>query len=216
MNKSDLKDGMVVELRKGKRFLIVKNLMIGNTWYELSWYNDDLIDCSNRDFDIVKIWGINDGFSITAILDPNKECGIELLWERNEVDWSKVPKDTKVLVSNGEGDDVDFKDSFVRRYFAKYENGMCYTYAQGTDSWTSEGYCYKLVSWKYCKLAEEPKVEVSEEFQIGQITEEKHEYCMKNNKESGVGDCSKCEYNMLDDCTITYIVKNYNVTRKDK
>ncbi|MFR2233353.1 MAG: hypothetical protein ACLS6A_12050 [Roseburia intestinalis] len=63
------------------------------------------------------------------------------------VDWSKVPVDTPVLVT----DRKDAAESeWKKRYFAKYENGMVYTWANGATSWSGE----IVSSWKYAKLAE--------------------------------------------------------------
>jgi len=65
-----------------------------------------------------------------------------------QVDWSKVPVDTKVLVrSNGE--------DWTRRYFARYEDGKYYCFGSGSTSWSTSK--YDATSWKYCKLAEEEK-----------------------------------------------------------
>lgn len=62
------------------------------------------------------------------------------------VDWSKIPVDTKVLVSdNGE--------YWVRRYFAEYVNGEVYVFTDGRTSFTIEG--EDIISWKYTKLYEE-------------------------------------------------------------
>ena len=67
------------------------------------------------------------------------------------VDWSKVPVDTPVLVT-------DRKDAAEsegkKRYFAKYENGMVYTWANGATSWSGE----IVSSWMYAKLAESEEV----------------------------------------------------------
>ena len=62
------------------------------------------------------------------------------------VDWSKVPVDTKILVSE------DGKD-WCRRYFAKYEGGRVYAFMDGTTSFTSSS--ESSLSWKYAKLYEE-------------------------------------------------------------
>lgn len=62
------------------------------------------------------------------------------------VDWSKVPVDTKVLVSdNGE--------YWARRYFAEYVNGEVYVFTDGRTSFTIEDDA--IISWKYTKLYEE-------------------------------------------------------------
>ena len=42
------------------------------------------------------------------------------------IDWSKVEVNTKVLISGT-----------VRRYFAKYKDGLVYTFKNGTDYWSS-------------------------------------------------------------------------------
>ena len=61
------------------------------------------------------------------------------------LDWSKVPVDTKILVSN------DGK-CWCRRYFAEYEGGRVYTFMDGTTSFTGSN--ESLLSWKYAKLYE--------------------------------------------------------------
>ena len=76
-------------------------------------------------------------------------CGNRmLLWLYEEyqdptVDWSKVPIDTKILVSN-DGND------WYKRYFARYENGIVYCWDMGATSWTTR----ITNNWNYAKLAE--------------------------------------------------------------
>lgn len=67
---------------------------------------------------------------------------------KENVDWSKVPVDTKILVS-----DYDDTSVWIRRYFAKYENGIVYAFSDGLTSFTigDAGVC----GWKYAKLYEE-------------------------------------------------------------
>lgn len=63
-----------------------------------------------------------------------------------EVDWSKVPVDTPVLVSD---DGVNWK----RRYFAKVNNtGEIFAFSCGATSWSADE--YSPVRYKYIKLAE--------------------------------------------------------------
>lgn len=198
MIKSDLKNGMVVELRNGRRLLVMDNLLFDKKFIkevELNDFTDTLIYIGlNKEFDIIKVYK-----DVRAFIETN--C--KPIWKREEVDWSKVPVDTKVLVSNSDKNGLDFEDSFVRRYFAKYENGMFYTYAQGTDSWTSESYCYSLVPWKYCKLAEEPKEKVTKE-------ELKEEYLDFMEPEFNGYECDEEEI----ECLTEWLLDNYNVTRK--
>ena len=70
-----------------------------------------------------------------------------------DVDWSKVPVDTKILVSE-DGED------WYRRYFAKYEGGIIYAFPDGLSSFTARykpeyGGYRRVCAWKYAKLYEE-------------------------------------------------------------
>lgn len=88
------------------------------------------------------------GFDSFA-LDEN---GLDRLKEVEEkettVDWSKVEVDTPVLVKGVN------EDSWLRRYFAKYEDGRVYTWRDGATSWSVENK-YSLAWCAYAKLAEE-------------------------------------------------------------
>ena len=105
-----------------------------------------------------------DEIKIPFILEPTgKSCArdidcdtcqmLTMLWLLEEyeepkepkVDWSKVEVDTPILVRDNEDSE------WQRFYFAKYENGLVYTWVAGTTSWTAKGNMYK---WKYAKLAE--------------------------------------------------------------
>ena len=62
------------------------------------------------------------------------------------VDWSKVAVDTPILVR-------DYKENeWIKRYFAKYENGKVYTWLGGATSWSVYG--GNVTDWKFAKLAE--------------------------------------------------------------
>ena len=62
------------------------------------------------------------------------------------VDWSKVAVDTPILVRFS-GDDKDW----VKRHFARYDNGHVRARINGNTSWTANG---KSDTWTYAKLAE--------------------------------------------------------------
>ena len=89
-------------------------------------------------------------------IDPDCCEYKRLEWANSEyieppVDWSKVSVDTPVLVT----DRKDAAESeWKKRYFAKYENGMVYTWANGATSWSGE----IVSSWMYAKLAESEEV----------------------------------------------------------
>lgn len=73
-------------------------------------------------------------------------------WERwdyrvkPEVDWSKIKVNTRILVSD---DGV----LWIKRYFAKYEDGKVFYFYGGVTSWSNNG--FMLCSCPYAKLAEE-------------------------------------------------------------
>ena len=80
-------------------------------------------------------------------------CGmLQLLWlledykepEKPETDWSKVEVDTPILVRQTKDGE------WLRRHFAKYEDGIVYTWKDGHTSWTED--C--MTGWDYGKLAE--------------------------------------------------------------
>lgn len=71
----------------------------------------------------------------------------EYVEPEQQVDWSKVKVDTPILVRDYEGSE------WIKRYFAKFADGIVYTWQGGTTSWTASGE-YNVISWKYAKLAE--------------------------------------------------------------
>ena len=85
-------------------------------------------------------------------LDCTRCRMLQALWlledyEEPEVDWSKVEVDTPILVRANEA------KPWVRRYFAKYEDGIVYAWNDGRTSWNEA----VATVWKYAKLAEDKK-----------------------------------------------------------
>ena len=76
-------------------------------------------------------------------------CGNKRIkWANSEyveppVDWSKVAVDTPILVN----DSSDRK--WLKRYFARYENGSVFAWNGGKTSWSSEG---NATAWVLAKL----------------------------------------------------------------
>lgn len=65
-----------------------------------------------------------------------------------QVDWSKVPIDTPILVKPIEC------DAWARRYFAGLHDGWVCAWDNGTTSWSTWSQESGYSSWKYAKLAE--------------------------------------------------------------
>lgn len=63
-----------------------------------------------------------------------------------EVDWSKVPVDTPIFVSNS-------GERWFARYFAKYKDGKVYAWGDGATSWSA---CNSddVTTWPFAHLAE--------------------------------------------------------------
>ncbi len=104
-------------------------------------------------------------FVLPNIMESN-DCGgncnvcrmLQTIWlmeepeepEEPEIDWSKVEVDTPIFVRDSENTE------WLKKYFAKYENGHVYVWNLGRTSWTAPN--DKSVSaWSYAKLAEDEK-----------------------------------------------------------
>lgn len=95
MKKSDLKDGMIVELNYGKMGIILNNSIRYNVGFDrLNIFDDNL---RFEDVTIDRIYEVtNDCCSIKEVLNKDN---LTLMWERKkEIDWSKVPFGIKVFV----------------------------------------------------------------------------------------------------------------------
>jgi hypothetical protein len=64
------------------------------------------------------------------------------------VDWSKVPVDTKVYVRDSDS------AYWNHRYFARFEDGKIFTWANGTTSFSAKGFD-DVTWWNQGKLAED-------------------------------------------------------------
>lgn len=150
--KSDLKNGMVIETREGIKYLVVGTALHSkNTWFPIESLKEDL-KSDDESRDIMKVYKdrYEDCFyAVNAIFGRGECCSIDLIWERKEVDWSKVEVDTKLLVS---------RDSQIwyKRYFAMYEDNKVVAFNAGKTSFTNNEDILK--SWNYAKLWSEEKL----------------------------------------------------------
>lgn len=200
MNKSDLKNGMTIKVEKGHEYLFLKNkvyekgddftleLLCCNMEKFLKTYNDNLKHKEISLKDIMKVFDING----------------KLIWERKEIDWSKIPIDTKIWVKDFEN------NNWIPRYFAKYENGKVFAYDYGRTSWSCGD--ESPLGWDYAKLPEEPKKENSH-ITWDYIMAKFEKLCKEQNC-----DCTYCdyeEYTSINDCKIEWIKDNFDKVVQD-
>ena len=89
--------------------------------------------------------------STTNCLDKIKDwCESE--YKEPEVDWSKVPVDTPILVKDDE------YDKWINRYFAYYRDGKVFAYDCGATSWSVDNSFTDTNRWEYAKLANEEDI----------------------------------------------------------
>ena len=69
-------------------------------------------------------------------------------YEEPKVDWGKVKVDTPVLVRDSENTE------WLKKYFAKYEDGIVYVWNLGRTSWTAP-HNKSVSAWQYAKLIED-------------------------------------------------------------
>ena len=197
MVKSDFKNGMSFKTRYGDKCYIIDSKVYRNSDKDESilglW--GSLEEClESYDNELLVLHESPHGADIMEVYDIENN----LIWERDEIDWSKIPRDTKVYVRQNQ------EDGWELRYFTKYENNKFYTYSNGRTFWSDS--FVDLEKWNYCELAEteEPKKEVTLEY-----LREKH------NKEHRKHSCTRCYYNKYDEnCMFAWLLDNYNVTEK--
>ena len=82
--KADLRDGMVVEQRKGEMYLVLAEEVVRKCGYnEMNCYTDDLKCKGYTEGDIVKVYRITPE-SLGRIEDVFIKSNLELIWERKE------------------------------------------------------------------------------------------------------------------------------------
>lgn len=195
MKLKDLKNGMSYKNRNGETFYIINDKVFVKSdvitlryhrelYQELEYYDEDFKWLVNHKWDIMEIY----------------DCDNKLIWERKEVDWSKIPVDTKVLVKNSENGEWN------RRYFAGFINGEITTFSNGMTSWsTSRSNNPILVSWKYAELIENKKVK---NVNMEDIDNQFIEYCKYKRC------ATECGYYGSSSCILAWLLDNYNVSPK--
>ena len=139
MVKVSIKNGMSFIMRNGEKRFVINDGVYGKSWndQELRLYDtlDEHRDVYNGDFTRTGNEVSHRKLDIMKIYD----CDNNLVWERNEIDWSKLPVDTKLLVKHP-------KDkTWKRRYYAgvyDQDKGLIYCYRDGKTSWVDNTTIY--------------------------------------------------------------------------
>lgn len=81
MKKSDLKTGMVVELRNEDKYLVMNDSILNlDGWDKMSNYEDDLTSRAFDSLDILKVYETSGGSFKNMFLNSN----LTLIWKREE------------------------------------------------------------------------------------------------------------------------------------
>ena len=150
-SKKDIKPGMLVELSvHGEKELhyvtLCKEGMVlvdkKGCYIDLKSFNYDLSG-KNDKIKITKVYDLSE-YASTSLKFSTEDR--KLLWVlKDEVDWNKVEVDTKVLVK------YKPHNEWLKRHFAKYEDGKVYVFKNGRTNWNNEG----ITHWQETKLWEE-------------------------------------------------------------
>lgn len=195
MQKTQITNGMIFELGTGSTYYVIEGMVYTKTiehtlvpcetlWDFLEDYENNLTSKHLSSLNIVKIF----------------DNGGKMIWNIDQIDWSKVPVDTKVLVKNSENGEWE------KRYFAGFINGEVTAFVNGKTSWSTLNPNNPiLASWKYAKLA------LKETTTNKEIDDEFKAHCHKIH-------CSECDYepsrNKKCDCRFNWLVNNYNLYKK--
>ncbi|MDK0797141.1 hypothetical protein P5E92_12890 [Clostridium perfringens] len=153
MKKSDLKDGMIVQVGEDL-YLVCDDKFLGLNGYMRFEDYDENLNLKDKRFEKFNInfvyksetWGLG----LKDLLTSTKL--LKLIWERKkEIDWNKVPFGTKVVAS-------DFEERLNRKYiFVGYKEELeKYPFIVAR---VLEG---EAVSFRYCKI--HPDVDIKEEW----------------------------------------------------
>lgn len=116
MKKSDLKNGMIVEVRTGEKYLVHNDKLLSDNLVghlslneELLGYDDDLRDINNvKNYDIMKVYESRSE-SISTLF---KNYNLKLIWNRDD-DFEKLDIGDIVTILN--------KDMIYVRYTSFFE-----------------------------------------------------------------------------------------------
>ena len=117
--KADLKDGMVVEYKNGKRRLVLNNRLIGKDgYYELNKYGEDMKDKESPERDVMRVFKIVITTTLSYIFHIEN---LELIWERTETKRMKA-EEMRQKLEELTGEKIEVEPSMDEMV------GTCYKY----------------------------------------------------------------------------------------
>lgn len=198
MKRTDLKSGMVVKfINWDKLCILIDNVFCevdGSGFMQLNGYDENMHNTRvGKEWDIVEVYKCKYP-NIMSCFIKNE---LELIWERKEIDWSKVPFGTMVRVwDSGE---ESYEGKFLG--YNEEEEGY-YPFNVFVDVKYD-------VAWEKCELIEEPKEE--KELTYEEILKASEEYCDKNISTVG---CGNCKHSKESFCEFSWILDNFKIIRK--
>lgn len=152
MKKSQLVTGMAVEIRNGEHGLVIGERIVFNDGYlNISIYEEDLTVGEEmlEKYVIDKIYYLKNEKNGLQYLDwfTKKLFKQNLIWEREKIDWTKIEKDTLIIVNVGGIKRV--------RYFCEYKDNKVIYFAKGASSITIDKDAYIK---KHCASTEEVRL----------------------------------------------------------
>ena len=199
MNKRELKNGMYFKTRNNNWYDIIRGEVFKKAYEEQSLKYKDTLKVFISRYDEELKSNHSDRFDIMEVHDSDGE----LIWKRDEVDWSKIKFGTKVIAWNDLHEDSKVEGLFLSlsptarepRFLVYYETNDCYGNPIGHAN-----------IFDKCKLIEEPKGEVTLDELILEH-DELHKSCDRN--------CMSCKYDNWDaNCMLLWILDNYEIIRK--
>ncbi len=201
MDKSDLKNGMSFKTRYGDKYYIINSKVYGNSDKDESTLGlwGSLEEClESYDDKLLVLYASPHGADIMEVYDIENN----LVWERDEIDWTSIPIGAQVLVKQTK------ESGWEKRFFVRYAPNDELKFKTLTEG------LYDVMSWKYCKLAE-----TEEELTAEKLSRRFFSNCRKSKK------CEECKYyeenNYADDidvgdcgCQYAWLLDNYNITKK--
>lgn len=147
MRFEDLKDGMVIETRNEKRFLVLGDRLLGgSTWYAKCDLNDDLTDSTNSSYDVIKVYRSISAGGLDSVLSLSN---LEFIWARVEEKFEYFE-----LVEVRDNDEEEW---IIAHFIEINENEEDYKYKVTTASreifeiLNDSGQSSRHASWRYIR-----------------------------------------------------------------